>query len=44
MRGVFYFYRMHGFIKEVINKIIVSDGTDISKVIIILQIKDLEFF
>ena len=39
MRGVFYFYRMHGFVKEVINKIIVSDGTDISKVIIILPNK-----
>ena len=30
MRSVFYFYSMHGFIKQVINKIIGSDGTDIS--------------
>ena len=44
MRGVFYFYRMHGFIKEVINKIIVSDGTDISKVIIILPNKRSRIF
>ena len=39
MRSVFYFYKMHGFIKEVINKIIISNGTDISKVIIILPNK-----
>ena len=44
MRGVFYFYRMHGFVKEVINKIIVSDGTDISKVIIILPNKRSRIF
>ena len=44
MRGVFYFYRMHGFIIEVINKIIVSDGTDISKVIIILPNKRSRIF
>ena len=44
MRGVFYFYRMHGFIKEVINKIIVSDGADISKVIIILPNKRSRIF
>ena len=44
MRGVFYFYRMHGFIKQVINKIIVSDGTDISKVIIILPNKRSRIF
>ena len=44
MRGVFYFYRMHGFINEVINKIIVSDGTDISKVIIILPNKRSRIF
>ena len=44
MRGVFYFYRMHGFIKEVINKIIISDGTDISKVIIILPNKRSQIF
>ena len=44
MRGVFYFYRMHGFVKEVINRIIVSDGTDISKVIIILPNKRSRIF
>ena len=44
MRCVFYFYRMHGFVKEVINKIIVSDGTDISKVIIILPNKRSRIF
>ena len=44
MRGVFYFYRMHEFIKDVINKIIVSDGTDISKVIIILPNKRSRIF
>ena len=44
MRGVFYFYKMHGFIKEVINKIIVSNGSDISKVIIILPNKRSRIF
>ena len=44
MRSVFYFYKMHGFIKEVINKIIISNGTDISKVIIILPNKRSRIF
>ena len=44
MRGVFYFYKMHGFIKQVINKIIHSSGTDISKVIIILPNKRSRIF
>ena len=44
MRSVFYFYKMHGFIKEVINKIIISNGTDISKVIIILPNKRSQIF
>ena len=35
---------MHGFIKEVINKIIISNGTDISKVIIILPNKRSRIF
>tara|TARA_B100001173_G_scaffold18785_1_gene15048 strand:+ start:13686 stop:16373 length:2688 start_codon:yes stop_codon:yes gene_type:complete len=35
---------MHGFIKEVINKIIVSNGSDISKVIIILPNKRSRIF
>ena len=44
MRSVFYFYKMHGFIKQVINKIIISNGTDISKVIIILPNKRSRIF
>ena len=44
MRSVFYFYKMHGFIKEVISKIIISNGTDISKVIIILPNKRSRIF
>ena len=35
---------MHGFIKEVINKIIISNGTDISNVIIILPNKRSRIF
>jgi len=44
MRSVFYFYKMHGFIKEVINKIVASNSTEISKVIIILPNKRSRIF
>ena len=44
MRGVFYFYKMHGFIKDVVKKISIGNDTDISKTIIVVPNKRSQIF
>ena len=44
MRGVFYFYKMHGFIKDVVKKISIGYDTDISKTIIVVPNKRSQIF